>query len=50
MRLKTHEFELLCSIALKIGLSKDFNEYESEFLFDIADRSKKNKKQKRELI
>jgi hypothetical protein len=50
MRLKLHEFELLCSIAYKTGLSKDFQEYESEFLFDIADRTKQNKKQKRELI
>ncbi len=50
MRLKTHEFELLCSIALKTQDSINFEDYETEFLFDLADRAKKNKKQKRELI
>jgi hypothetical protein len=50
MRLKTHEFELLCSIALKTQFNTEFRDYETEFLFDLADRTKLNKKQKRELI
>jgi len=50
MRLKRHEIDLLCCIAEKTQNSPDFEYYETEFLFDLADRIKLNKKQKRELI
>jgi hypothetical protein len=50
MKLKIHEFELLCSIALKTEFNNDFKDYETEFLFDIANRTKQNKKQKKQLI
>ena len=43
MRLKTHEFELLCSIALKTR-EYGFKDYETEFLFDLTNRAKLNKK------
>ena len=50
MRLKRHEIDLLCSIASKTEDDINFEYYETEFLFDLADRIKLNKKQKRELI
>ena len=51
MRLKKHEFELLCSIALKTQDSMRFDDYETEFLFHLSDKVKINKKQLRnELI
>ena len=45
MRLKKHEFELLCSIALKTQDSMRFDDYETEFLFHLSDKVKINKKQ-----
>ena len=40
MRLKKHEFELLCFIALKTQDSRMFDDYETEFLFHLSDKVK----------